>query len=192
MTDEKFKMDNTELVHWGVKGQKWGIRRYQNKDGSLTPAGQKRYNKEMEKLKAEEKVLKTKARTQAKLGKLDAKRQELDELRKKLDDDKGTDKTKTESPKSETKPVKKKLKDMSDEELRSVINRIDMEKRYSELTAPQKTKGEKFIKSILSDMVAPAAADLGKQYIKSILTKAANEISGLPDEYKMYTNNKKK
>lgn len=35
-------MENTELTHWGVKGQKWGVRRYQNKDGSLTPAGKKR------------------------------------------------------------------------------------------------------------------------------------------------------
>lgn len=31
-----------ELAHHGIKGQRWGIRRYQNKDGSLTPAGQKR------------------------------------------------------------------------------------------------------------------------------------------------------
>lgn len=30
------------LVHHGVKGMKWGVRRYQNKDGSLTPAGKKR------------------------------------------------------------------------------------------------------------------------------------------------------
>lgn len=32
-----------ELYHHGVKGMKWGRRRYQNKDGSLTPAGIKRY-----------------------------------------------------------------------------------------------------------------------------------------------------
>lgn len=31
------------IYHHGIKGQKWGIRRYQNKDGSLTPAGKKRY-----------------------------------------------------------------------------------------------------------------------------------------------------
>lgn len=34
---------NGELYHWGVKGMKWGKRRYQNKDGSLTPAGRERY-----------------------------------------------------------------------------------------------------------------------------------------------------
>lgn len=32
------------LEHHGIKGQKWGVRRYQNEDGSLTSAGQKRYN----------------------------------------------------------------------------------------------------------------------------------------------------
>ena len=35
---------NTELYHFGIKGQKWGVRRYQKKDGSLTNAGKKRYN----------------------------------------------------------------------------------------------------------------------------------------------------
>ena len=35
-----------ELYHYGVKGMKWGVRRYQNKDGSLTAAGKNRnYNK---------------------------------------------------------------------------------------------------------------------------------------------------
>lgn len=33
-----------ELYHYGVKGMKWGVRRYQNKDGSLTSNGKKRYN----------------------------------------------------------------------------------------------------------------------------------------------------
>lgn len=33
-----------ELYHHGIKGQRWGIRRFQKKDGSLTPAGKKRYS----------------------------------------------------------------------------------------------------------------------------------------------------
>ena len=40
-TIEGFKKEDIE--HWGIKGQKWGVRRYQNPDGSLTPEGKKRY-----------------------------------------------------------------------------------------------------------------------------------------------------
>lgn len=34
------------ISHHGIKGMKWGVRRFQNKDGSLTPEGQKRYSDE--------------------------------------------------------------------------------------------------------------------------------------------------
>ena len=40
-------MNNYELYHFGIKGQRWGVRRYQNKDGSLTPAGKKRLAKDL-------------------------------------------------------------------------------------------------------------------------------------------------
>lgn len=36
---------STELYHYGIKGQKWGVRRFQNADGSYTEAGKKRYGR---------------------------------------------------------------------------------------------------------------------------------------------------
>lgn len=35
-----------ELMHFGIKGQKWGVRRYKNADGTLTTAGKKRISKD--------------------------------------------------------------------------------------------------------------------------------------------------
>jgi len=38
-----FSADSNALYHHGIKGQKWGVRRFQNEDGSLTSAGRQRY-----------------------------------------------------------------------------------------------------------------------------------------------------
>lgn len=38
------------LMHFGIKGQKWGVRRYQNEDGSLTADGKKRYARDLRRL----------------------------------------------------------------------------------------------------------------------------------------------
>ena len=44
---------NGQLFHHGIKGQKWGERKYQNKDGSLTPAGKERYGGDFTSKKAQ-------------------------------------------------------------------------------------------------------------------------------------------
>lgn len=38
--------NQNELYHHGIKGMRWGVRRFQNKDGTLTNAGKKRYDKD--------------------------------------------------------------------------------------------------------------------------------------------------
>lgn len=55
-----------ELTHWGIKGQKWGIRRYQNEDGTLTEAGRKRYAKNIHKQLVETEKQYTSAASKAK------------------------------------------------------------------------------------------------------------------------------
>lgn len=57
------------LAHHGIRGQKWGVRRYQNEDGSLTSAGKSRYStdsatktsKSLNRIEQENAVLKTKS-----------------------------------------------------------------------------------------------------------------------------------
>ena len=38
-----YRANSNELYHHGIKGQKWGVRRFQTKAGNLTAAGKKRY-----------------------------------------------------------------------------------------------------------------------------------------------------
>ena len=47
-----YTISNGELYHYGVKGMRWGVRRYQNKDGSLTAIGKKRQDRDMQKLES--------------------------------------------------------------------------------------------------------------------------------------------
>lgn len=97
-----------------------------------------------------------------------------------------------------SKKKSKSVKDMSDEELRAKINklenRLEMEKRYKDLSSKDISKGKKFTSRVINSMVLPAAEDIGKQLIKSAMAKIVNDkvTIKMGSEYKVYTNNKKK
>lgn len=61
--------DGTELYHHGIKGQKWGIRRFQYEDGSLTPEGRQRYGVETSRSVSNKPHSRTKASTSSKTSK---------------------------------------------------------------------------------------------------------------------------
>lgn len=168
-----------ELYHHGTKGMKWGIRRYQNKDGSLTPAGRKRYASEAAKLKDREKVIKTKERTNAKIAKLESKKAELDAREKALTSPKASAKTSSNSKPAESTPKQKSIKDMSDDELRTVVNRMQLEQQYKTLNPQKVSAGRKFAEGVATKVLIPAATEVGKKLVTEMLKQAASNATGL-------------
>lgn len=185
---------NDELYHWGVKGMRWGVRRYQNRDGTLTEAGKKRYAKELEKLKSEEKMLKNKERTKAKLDKLEELRKSNDARKQNLGEDKKkSDEKKSEPPKME----KKAVKDMTTEELQARKARLQLEKDYKDLL--KQTRGEQASKgkSFVEDVLTNSGKAMTEQVVKHFAAKGLNKLIGETDKDGkpvdvIFANNKKK
>lgn len=162
----------SELYHHGIRGMKWGIRRYQNKDGSLTAAGKKKRASEEAKLKERERMIKGKERAAASRAKLDAKKAELDAREKALRNPKNALNNKTTA----NAPKRKTVKDLTDDELRAEINRMKLEKDYydarknlADANPRQVSTGKKFVNGLLDDVVVPAAKSVGKEYLEKFM-----------------------
>lgn len=134
--------NDSTLCHHGVKGQRWYHRRYQNKDGSLTPAGKKR---------AAQLRGKYESLTGEKMG----------------------ESSRTSKPKNKSKSIS----EMSNEEIQSKIDRIDLENKLrSRMVQPpsRKEKAVEFAKGMVQEVVQ----DAGKKYVK----KMVNKSLGLDDK----------
>lgn len=130
-----------ELHHHGILGMKWGVRRYQNANGSLTAAGKKRYGTKanFEKVQAAKRAAQKANSKEAKARrKADARTaEEVAKYRAKA------------GLKSQSGDAKKSVKDMSDDELSRTINRIRMEQQYKDLSKEEVSKGKMFISEVL-------------------------------------------
>lgn len=56
-------MDNFDLKHYGIRGMRWGVRRFQNEDGSLTPRGNKKKSKSSNQTKKDNNTNSTKQKS---------------------------------------------------------------------------------------------------------------------------------
>ena len=69
------------------------------------------------------------------------------------------------------------IKDMSDEELRSVVTRLQLEQQYRQLRPEQVSAGKRFADKVMKDVVAPAATEVGKNVLKDYMTNAIKKAS---------------
>lgn len=121
-------MEEQALVHYGILGMKWGVRR---------------------------------------------SKAELARARGKKTSDSGDD---SDDKKQTTAKRSKSISEMSDDELRKTVQRLQLEKQYRDLNPKQVSAGQKIVGKILKDVVVPAATEVGRNLLKEEFGKLAKEI----------------
>lgn len=132
-------MDNNELMHHGILGMKWGVRRYQNKDGSLTPAGKRRVQT-------------------GEVGK--------------------TSETSQSHSSHSSSSSKKTVKEMSDSELREKITRLELEKKYSDLSKPKEQAKTSKGKAFVMDVLEKSGKNIATQAVTYAMGSIVNKVAG--------------
>ena len=145
----------SDLRHHGIKGQKWGVRRFQNADGSLTAAGRKRYgdgesNYDYGKDSEGRKVVRVGKGSsvedyQNAIKKTKTAGESVENIRKFNNDVK-----RIKDPAME-KRIRKSTEQMTDKELQQRVNRLNMEDNYTRMMMhrEQLKQGEDYVNRVL-------------------------------------------
>lgn len=161
-----------ELMHHGVKGMKWGVRRSPEQLGHKTSSGTGKRKSS----KSSGSITKAFKKTGKKVSSLYSKNKASRQAKK------------TAKAEAEKANRKKSISEMSDAELREQINRLNLEKQYKQLVAernPNKGKGKQFVSKVLE----ASGQQLATQVVNHYGAKALNQMIG---EEVIFANNKKK
>lgn len=152
-----------EMQHHGIKGQKWGVRRFQNEDGSYTAAGKRRAQEQSKKenvkdLSDEELAQRIQRLSLEKsyknLSKEPTPPSQLEKTKKAVDATSDLVNRAKQIDQSNRKNFKKQRMDLSkmtDKEMRERINRELLERQYNDLFAKQEnvSKGREHLTQVL-------------------------------------------
>lgn len=173
--------DSDELTHHGIRGQKWGVRRYQNLDGSLTYEGRKRLGYDDDKQLRKDIKKASKKKTYGEAVEAMSKNKsvqeaytkhaaELSKLRKQADD--------------AEKVFEKKLNELNSQKLDQRAWHKEYEKisnDYMEKMFPYHDKCKEFGEEV-AGVYADMKIKVGKSYIKpsvsDLVSSAINKVSG--------------
>ena len=155
---------SNELYHHGILGMKWGIRRYQNADGTLTEAGKRRYNS----YQSDTQLV----------------RAETENIRSR-NDNRQVKQANRAIAKGRRNDVKNR-KRLSDADLEAKVKRLQMEKQLRTLTDEEVDSGRSKTKKILGEIGTNTlkavgttmAVGMATYAIKSAMTKQPMSVSG--------------
>ena len=167
-------MEN-ELYHHGVLGQKWGVRRYQNKDGSLTMAGKKRALR----IQNDYTELTNNKKYRDRNGNMTyAGRKKALALQNEYTNVTGKKHLIAFNNKTSKQTRQKSISEMSNQELQAKVDRLRLEKQLKDLTPEHKTAGQKFV-GFVKDTSMSIIKDKGTRILGDYVDKQVRDAIGL-------------
>lgn len=174
------------LAHHGIMGQKWGIRKYQNPDGTLTEAGKRRYGtvqnfNKIQNARVDAEAYKIRAKAEAKVAKKqqkieDKRNAKLEKARQK-EEDKRNLKMAKEMQKIQDKQAKKQAKIDEKYAMKSYKEQMKNAPKNSVL---KRTAGE-----FANNVVKPVAMNAARDMLSNMVNKKISEM-GISESEKKY------